>query len=104
MRKNNTRKRAIALIMASMMAASLAGCGGGGGNNTSGSSAAATSSGDIDTSSHEVINMLVLGNRPTNGRLEAMLEQLNEILTEKVNAELEYTYVEWTDWQTQYNL
>lgn len=29
MRKNNTRKRAIALIMASMMAASLAGCGGG---------------------------------------------------------------------------
>lgn len=104
MRKKNTRKRAIALIMASMMAASLAGCGGGSGDSGSNSSASAASSGEIDTSSHEVINMLVLGNRPTNGRLEAMLEQLNEILTEKVNAELEYTYVEWTDWQTQYNL
>ncbi|MDO5337450.1 MAG: ABC transporter substrate-binding protein [Eubacteriales bacterium] len=58
----------------------------------------------IDTSKHEVINMLVLGNKPTNGRLEAMLEKLNEVLTEKVNAELELTYIEWTDWQTQYNV
>lgn len=107
MRKNNTKKRAIALIMASMMAASLAGCGGGNNDSgsTGGSSTASTSTGgEIDTSEHEVINMLVLGNRPTNGRLEAMLEKLNEILNEKVNAELEYTYVEWTDWQTQYNL
>ena len=48
--------------------------------------------------------MLVLGNKPTNGRLEAMLDKLNPILTEKVNAELEFTYIEWTDWQTQYNL
>ena len=113
MRKTNTRKRAIALVMASMMAMSLAGCGGGnddankGSSSNSGSTATSTSTstgGEIDTSSHEVINMLVLGNRPTNGRLEAMLEQLNAILNEKVNAELEYTYVEWTDWQTQYNL
>ncbi len=58
----------------------------------------------IDTSDHEVITMLVLGNKPTNGRLEAMLEELNAVLTEKVNAELDLFYIEWTDWQTQYNV
>lgn len=57
----------------------------------------------IDTSEHEVVTMLVLGNKPSNGRCEAMLEKLNEVLTEKVNAELALYYVEWADWQTQYN-
>ena len=58
----------------------------------------------IDTSEHEVIKFVVMGNKPTNGQLEAGLEKLNAILTEKVNAELELYWVEWTDWQTQYNL
>ena len=48
--------------------------------------------------------MLVLGDKPTNGRLEAMLEKLNERLVEQVNAKLDLFYVEWADWQTQYNL
>lgn len=59
---------------------------------------------EIDTSDHEVVTMLALGDRPTNGRLENMLEELNKILLEKVNAELEIVYVEWADWQTQYNI
>ena len=50
------------------------------------------------------ITMLVLGNKPTNGRLEAMLEKLNENLVEQANATLDLFYVEWADWQTQYNL
>lgn len=100
MRKKVFGKRAVALAMASLMAAGLAGCG----NKGGGSNSEVKEDGTIDTSSHEVINMLVLGNKPTNGRLEAMLEKLNPILEEKVNAELEFTYVEWTDWQTQYNL
>ena len=45
-----------------------------------------------------------MGNKPTNGRLEAALKQVNEKLTKKINAELELQYVEWADWQTQYNL
>lgn len=101
MRKKVIVKRVTAMSMAVMMAASLAGCGGG---SSDGGSSEVMEDGTIDTSSHEIINMLVLGNRPTNGRLEAMLEQLNPILTEKVNAELEFTYIEWTDWQTQYNV
>ncbi len=50
------------------------------------------------------ITMLVLGDKPTNGRLEAMLEKLNERLVDQVNAKLDLFYVEWADWQTQYNL
>lgn len=101
MRKRVTGKRAVALVMASLMVASMAGCGS---KSSDGGSSKVNEDGSIDTSKHEVINMLVLGNKPTNGRLEAMLDKLNPILTEKVNAELEFTYIEWTDWQTQYNL
>lgn len=50
------------------------------------------------------ITMLTMGNKPTNGRLEAMLEKLNALLVEKANARLDMFYVEWADWQTQYNI
>lgn len=99
MKKNTTVKRTLALTMAVLMGASLAGCGSKGGDGGS----KVKEDGTIDTSSHEVINMLVLGNKPSNGRLDEVLKGLNKVLTEKVNAELEFTYVEWADWQTQYN-
>jgi putative aldouronate transport system substrate-binding protein len=50
------------------------------------------------------ITMLTMGDKPTNGRLEAMLEQLNPLLIEKANATLDLFYIEWADWQTQYNI
>lgn len=50
------------------------------------------------------ITMLVMGDKPTNGRLEAMLEKLNERLVEQANAKLDLFYIEWADWQTQYNV
>ena len=58
----------------------------------------------IDTSEHVTVKYVVMGNKPTNGQLEAGMEKLNAILTEKLNAEIELYWVEWTDWQTQYNL
>ena len=58
---------------------------------------------DIDTSKHEVITMLVTGDVPNN-RTNEVLAKINELLTEKVNAELEIEWIEWTDWQTKYNL
>ena len=104
MRKRVTGKKAVALVMASLMIASMAGCGSSGSESSGSGNTSVKEDGSIDTSKHEVINMLVLGNKPTNGRLEAMLDKLNPILTEKVNAELEFTYIEWTDWQKQYHL
>lgn len=58
----------------------------------------------IDTSEHVKIKFVVLGDKPVNGQLEATMTELNKKLTEKVNAELELYWVEWADWQTQYNL
>ena len=97
MRKHAVKKITAALL-AGVMVMSLAGCGG------KQKSAAVGADGKVDTSKHEVINMLVLGDKPSNGRCEAMLEKLNAVLKEKVNAELKLTYVEWADWQTQYNV
>lgn len=103
MKRKQLFKRMLALSLSAAMLAGMTACGGEKGTSSS-SSSEVTENGEIDTSSHEVINMLVLGNKPTNGRLETMMEKLNEVLTEKVNAELELTYVEWADWQTQYNV
>jgi putative aldouronate transport system substrate-binding protein len=58
----------------------------------------------IDTSKFVTINMLVLGNKPTNGQLEQAQAKWNAIFKAKVNANLKLTWVEWTDWYTKYNL
>jgi putative aldouronate transport system substrate-binding protein len=73
-------------------AAALSGC-------TSGGSAAEDTSGPPTK-----ITMLVLGDKPTNGRLEKMLDQLNKRLVKQAHAKLDLFFVEWADWQTQYNL
>lgn len=57
----------------------------------------------IDTSEHVVITYLVTGDIPTN-RTDEVLGKINELLTEKVNAELQFRWIEWTNWQTNYNL
>jgi putative aldouronate transport system substrate-binding protein len=59
---------------------------------------------DADTSKFVKINMLVLGNRPTNGQEEAVQAKWNELLKAKVNANLELKWIDWTDWYTKYNL
>ena len=87
MRKPLVRAGAAALALTMSMTA-LAACSPGG----------AEESGEPTT-----ITMLVLGDKPTNGRLEAMLEKLNVRLEEEANANLDLFYVEWADWQTQYN-
>lgn len=111
-------KKILSLLMTGVIALGLVACGNSGADSkkissagkaasnsaTSGTASSTKMNTGIDTSEHEVINLLVMGNKPTNGRLEAMLEKLNAILTEKVNAELKMTYIEWADWQTQYNV
>ena len=48
---------------------------------------------DVDTSEHVVINYMTTGDAPTNDATQKMLDELNAILTEKVNAELQiYSY------------
>ena len=66
--------------------------------------AGCTGSSEDDPSRPTKITMLVLGDKPTNGRLEAMLKKLNANLKKQANATLDLFYVEWADWQTQYNV
>ncbi len=102
-------KKAAYLALAGVMTASFAGCGGNSGDSASSNSSSASSSGTsseakVDTSEFQEITMVTMGNKPTNGRMEAVMEKVNEILKQKVNASLKLQYVEWNDWQTQYNL
>jgi ABC-type glycerol-3-phosphate transport system substrate-binding protein len=80
-----------AIVALGLGATALAGC--------AGSSSEESANGDPTE-----ITMLVLGDKPTNGRLEKMLDKLNERLIKQTNAKLDLFYVEWADWQTQYNL
>lgn len=66
--------------------------------------AGCSSSGGSGESGTPTITMLVLGDKPTNGHLESMLEKLNPLLLDKAQAQLALYYVEWADWQTQYNV
>ena len=99
--KKLTKKAGAVAIALALSAGALTACGGnsndpgpgntaGGGNNAGGAPTE--------------ITMLVMGNKPTNGRVEAMLEKLNERLIEQTNATLALHYIEWADWQTQYNV
>ena len=46
----------------------------------------------IDTSEHVKIVYLVTGDKPTN-RTDEVLAKINELLTEKINAELEFRWI-----------
>lgn len=89
-----TTMRAVAATAAVGLGLTLAACSGGGDDGGTGGEGGAPTP----------ITMLVLGDKPTNGRLENMLVELNKILVEQANATLDLYYIEWADWQTQYNV
>lgn len=125
------KKKLIAALLTATMVMGLAACGG---NDQSQSSAPADEGGssaeeesqpeesseeeeaggeeasggaDIDTSEHVVINYMTTGDAPSGvqkERHDAMMTELNAILTEKVNAELEVYFISWTDYLSNYNL
>ena len=71
---------------------------------TTDTQATETAASDIDTSEHVVITYMTTGGAPEGNATQEMLDQLNAILTEKVNAELEIYYIDWTDYLSNYNL
>ena len=50
------------------------------------------------------ITLLLLGNQPTNGRADAAIAEINKITAERIGATLRTRYIEWADWQNQYQL
>lgn len=124
------KKRVLALFLATTMAAGLTACGGSSdtaataakepaaeaGAETDaaeeGGEAAATGDAwdawsEVDTSEHVVINYMTTGDKPSGelaATVDAALAELNDILTEKINAELQIYYISWTDYLSNYNL
>ena len=126
------KKRVLALFLATVMGTGLVACGENATDTaaTGGGDAAmenatveeaseeekveAETSGDawdawseIDTSEHVVLSYMTIGDKPS-GELgeknDAILKELNDILTEKVNAEIQPYYISWTDFLSNYNL
>ncbi|MBB3110280.1 putative aldouronate transport system substrate-binding protein [Paenibacillus phyllosphaerae] len=110
-------KKVTALLMATTMLFGLTACSGNNnGNNGSASTNTGTKTNDggtttgtdegngVDTSKFVKISYVVLGDKPKNGQFEKVMEKVNVIMKEKINAELEWKWVEWADWQTKYNL
>jgi len=106
----------VSLVLVLMMLLGMAACGGTGKDAAGKDNTATTDKGsdsaaketapaaEIDISEFQEITFLTMGNIPTNGRAEAILEKLNAIFKEKINASMKLQWVEWADWQTQYNL
>ena len=58
---------------------------------------------DIDTSEHVVITYMTTGGSDEGNGNPDMFAKLNEILTEKVNAELKIYHIDWTNYLSVYN-
>ncbi|WP_054025231.1 ABC transporter substrate-binding protein [Bacillus sp. FJAT-28004] len=111
-------KKISALLIAVMMIISLAACSGSNGdkkesgnkgstnteNGNKGSTNTDNGNKAADTSKFVKISYVVLGDKPKNGQFEKVLAEVNKLMKEKINAELEWKWVEWADWQTKYNL
>lgn len=102
------KKKFASISLAVLMAASLAACSdskntASGGSQT-GANTNAADTGKTDTSKFETITYVMLGNKPTNGQVEKVLDKINAIMKEKINAKLELKWVEWADYTTKYNL
>jgi len=76
------------------------------GSTESADSGSETSASDIDTSEHVVITYMTTGDTPDGDKkveLDKAMAELNAILTEKVNAELQIFFINWTDYLANYN-
>ncbi|TFE23645.1 DUF3502 domain-containing protein [Cohnella luojiensis] len=104
----------VSLVMSIILVIVLAACSGNNEEANSGSSAsnaggkestpASAEGGAVDTSKFVKISYVVLGDKPKNGQFDKTLEKVNKLMKEKINAELEWKWVEWADWSTKYNL
>ena len=118
------KKKLVSLLLATTMVAGLVGCGSSNGGSTDTSATtdsktetstttadtsasgdtASTETADIDTSEHVVITYMTTGGSDEGNGNADMLAKLNEILTEKVNAELKIYHIDWTNYLSVYNL
>ena len=60
---------------------------------------------EIDYTKNPVtITYLTIGEKPSNGRTEEVIKELNSILEKEVNARLDIYYIPWKDYLENYKL
>ncbi|MFD2613493.1 ABC transporter substrate-binding protein [Paenibacillus gansuensis] len=105
----STIRKCSMLLLGLILLFTMAACSGGANGNSkesggnSGGNNKPSETG-ADTSKFVKISYVVLGDKPKNGQFEKVLAKVNEKMKAKINAELEWKWVEWADWQTKYNL
>jgi len=97
-------KRILALVIIMMLTFSLAACNGSSRTSSENAGTKIDKNGKIDTSRPVTVTMMVLGDKPTNGQVEKVLDKVNAKLKEKVNATIQLKWIEWADYMTKYNL
>lgn len=97
------RKKMVSMLLATaMVMTTLAGCGSAG-NGTSASSATDSSAtGELDTSKEVNLVMYVVSDRPAGQ--DAVDENLNKLLKEKLNCTLTVNWIAWSDYANKYPL
>ena len=98
-------KKFFVLVMVMLLTFTIVACSGSGKTGSKAEpSTTVDENGEVDTSEFVTITMMTLGDKPTNGQLEKVMEEVNAKLKEKVNAHLEIKWIEWADYMTKYNL
>ncbi len=93
-------KRIIAILLAFSMLISVAACG----SDDARDYMNPWVTESIDFSEPPVtITYLTIGDKPSNGRTEEVVEELNKILEKSLNARLDIFYVGWDDYLRNYN-
>ena len=92
------RKRILSVLLIISMIAAVSAC------DHRGMDLAMDTGWDVDfTEEPTTITYLTIGDKPTNGKTENVIKELNKILVKKVNAKLDIYYVGWDDYLNQYN-
>lgn len=93
------RRKIISIILTSILSISLISCGSK--RDTENLSSAYQ---NLDFSEEPVtITYLTIGDKPTNGATEEVVEELNKLLLKKANAKLEVCYISWNEYLAYYN-
>ncbi len=93
-------RKVTAVVLSLVLLVSTAACG----KNISNEYGNKAAMSEIDFSEAPVtITYLTIGDKPSNGRTEEVIDRLNQILLKNLNARLDIYYIGWTDYLNNYN-
>lgn len=102
MKKKRLKKLTAVLAATAMLTTMLVGCGSGSSSSGSNSMSDTAQAGTVDTSEEVNLVMYIVGDRPAGQ--DAVDENLNKLLKEKLNCTLTINWLAWSDYANKYPL